>query len=885
MTEFYTGKGMLVFDANDPIAVRSVLPHAKMLDYKGRPHVAVKHDLDAVTILRNIGIEAPSPVNHGWAYPGRYKPWEHQRATVEFLTVNRRAFVLNGLGCVDADTEYLTPTGWVRIADYAGGVVGQFDPQTDAVTFVAPEQYIKLPCPEMIHLKTDYGVDQMLSPEHRVLVYDTNLPERFEVLSAEALDARLGGAPLEYPRRWAWAKGKQISRRSLGFKTTFRPPAREGLPLSEAELRLQVAVCADGYFAKFGDKCIIRVKKERKKIRLRGLLAAAETPYTEVSNDYPTAVGFTVFRFHAPLRTKTFKEWAWESSAAQLAVVADEFVHWDGSVRKKEGRSFSSYDKASSDFIQYACAASGFTSLLSAQVRERRGVVETEWRVSVRPRSDIIGVLHTGVKGVRTSNTARVVPADGMKYCFTVPTGFLLLRRNGCIFATGNSGKSSSALWAAEYLKVNGMIDRVVIVCPKSCTHKVWEDEIFSTLMHRTTVVVEGSRERKLDMAASDSDFLIVNHDGLATISHVIAKDSRISLIIYDESAVLRNGNTRRYKTLKALLKPTMRLWLMTATPCPSAPTDAWAPARLVRPETVPPYFNAFKRQTMIQVSTFKWIPKPEASQLAFAALQPAIRFRTEDCIDLPPVTYQRRACELSPMQHKMMEDMRKHWVSDKDGATITAANAAVKMVKLLQLASGACYDDTGETQLVDAPARLDAVKEIIEEADRKVIIWCPFKHSMNMLKRELALWHQKQMTNPAKDLADMMLGRSSTYVELINGDTSASERQRIITAFQQDDQEPKVLIAHPATAAHGLTLVSANVAIWYGPTFSAELTEQANARINRPGQKHHMTIIQLGSTALEWGAYDVATAKSDRQNKVLDMYRKVLNTPIDAET
>jgi len=544
MTQFYAGRGQLVFEADDPIAVRSVLPHAKMLDYKGRPHVAVKHDLDAVTILRNIGIEAPSPVNHGWAYPGRYKPWEHQRATVEFLTVNRRAFVLNGLG----------------------------------------------------------------------------------------------------------------------------------------------------------------------------------------------------------------------------------------------------------------------------------------------------------------------------------------------------SGKSSSALWAAEYLKVNGLVDRVLIVCPKSCTHKVWEDEIFNTLMHRSAVVVEGSRERKLDMAASTSDYLIVNHDGLATIAAVVAKDPRITLIIYDESAVLRNGQTRRYRTLKAVLKPTTRLWLMTATPCPGAPTDAWAPARLVRPETVPPYFNAFKRQTMIQVSTFKWIPKPEAAQLAYAALQPAIRFRTEDCIDLPPVTYQRRSCDLSPMQHKMMEEMRKHWVSDKDGATITAANAAVKMVKLLQMASGACYDDTGETQLVDAPARLEAVKEIIEEADRKVIIWCPFKHAMNMLKRELSVWRQKQMSNPGKDMADMMLGRSSQYVEMINGDTSAGERARIITAFQQDDQDPKVLIAHPATAAHGLTLVSANVAIWYGPTFSAELTEQANARINRPGQKHHMTIIQLGGHPIEWAAYDVATAKSDRQNKVLDMYRKLINTPIDGE-
>jgi SNF2 family DNA or RNA helicase len=516
---FITGHGMLVFPASDPIAVRSVLPHAKSLEYRGKPHIAVRHDLDAVTILRNIGINAPSPVNHGWDYPGRYKPFDHQRATVEFLTVNRRAFVLSGMG----------------------------------------------------------------------------------------------------------------------------------------------------------------------------------------------------------------------------------------------------------------------------------------------------------------------------------------------------SGKTAAALWATEYLRLHKLVDKVVIVCPKSCTHKVWEDEIFNTLMHRSAVVIEGGRERKLELAASDADFLIVNHDGLATISSVLAKDPRVTLYIYDEASAIRNSMTNRYKTLKGLLKPATRLWLLTATPCPNQPTDAWALARLVRPETVPPYFLAFKRQTMIQVSNFKWVPKPEATQMAYAAMQPAIRFRTEDCIDLPPVTYQNRACDLSPEQHRMMEQMRKHLVADNDGATITAANAAVKLIKILQLAQGAVYDDTGETQLVQAPDRLATLKEIIEEADHKVIVWCPFKHVMKHLKTELS-----------KDWG----------VELINGDTSAGERTRIISAFQQVDQDPKVLIAHPATAAHGLTLVSANICVWYGPTFSSEMYEQANARVARPGQKHHMTVIHLGSVGVEWDAYGVAASKIDRQKKVLDLYRKLVALP-----
>lgn len=862
----FVGKGQLVFEVPDPIAVRAVLPHAKTITYKGKPHVVVKHELDAVMILRNIGIDAPSPVNYGWQYPGRYQPFKHQKATVEFLTLNRRAFVLSGMGCVDADTEYLSATGWRRIANYDGGRVTQYDPETGGTRLVTPHEYIKLPCDEMYHLTTKYGVDQMLSAEHRVLVYDRERRDRYEVLSAEALERRLAGEPLSAPSRWAWEKHGQISRRSLGFATTFSPAGGKGISLSDEALRVQVAVCADGYIPKAKTGwCYVRVKKERKKLRLRQLLTAANIVWDEKSNDYPTAVGFTTFKFIPPLQEKTYGAWAWEATKEQLSVVADEFVHWDGSLRKAGGRTFSSYSKESADFIQYACAASGFTATLTAHTRQRRGRVETEYVVLVRAKADVLGVM-TGLPedrvagkkcGVRGYSMPKVPTSDGFKYCFSVPSGFLILRRNGCIFATGNSGKTAATLWAAEYLMQKKLVRRALIVCPKSCTHKVWEDAVFQTIMHRTAVVVEGSRERKRELYTSSAEYVIVNHDGLATISDLINADDALDLVVYDEASVLRNGQTQRYKTLKGILKPVTRLWLLTATPCPNAPTDAWALARLIKPETVPPYFGSFKRQTMFQVTNFKWVAKPEGTKLAYDAMQPAIRFRTEDCIDLPPVTYQNRACTLSTEQTKMLKAMAKDFVADKDGATITAANAAVKMVKMLQLCGGVCYDDAGNAVLVDPGDRLSTLMEILEEADHKVIVWCPYKHAMAMIRQEVS---------------------KVCGVAVINGDVSTGERSRIITEFQDESNPLKVLVAHPATAAHGLTLTAANIVVWYGPTFSAEMYEQAVARVVRPGQKHHMTVIHLGSAALEWDAYDVAKEKVGRQKKILALYNKLLD-------
>lgn len=440
---------------------------------------------------------------------------------------------------------------------------------------------------------------------------------------------------------------------------------------------------------------------------------------------------------------------------------------------------------------------------------------------------------------------------------------FLTVNRRGFVLSGLGSGKSASAIWAAEYLMQHGIVRRALIVCPKSCMQKVWGDELFRTAPGRPYVILEGSRERKRSLYESAADVVVVNHDGMVSLQDLICRDPRLDLIIYDEASALRNAATNRYKAVKAACKPSTRLWLMTATPCPNAPTDAWALARLVRPETVPQYFGSFKRQTMMQVSNFKWVPKPGSAKVAYDVLQPAIRYRTEDCIDLPPVTHQDRVCTLSAEQRVMIKSMAKSFAANKGGATITAANAAVMMMKIMQLAGGVVYDDSGAAALVDPGDRLAVVQEIVDEADRKVIIWCPFKHAMELIKTTL------------NDAAGY------TQAEIINGDVSGPERARIITEFTDESHPLKVLVAHPATAAHGLTLVSANISVWYGPTFSAELKAQADGRIVRPGQKHHMTIIHIGATKLEWEAYGVANDKMDRQEKILSMYRNLLDNPL----
>jgi SNF2 family DNA or RNA helicase len=296
---------------------------------------------------------------------------------------------------------------------------------------------------------------------------------------------------------------------------------------------------------------------------------------------------------------------------------------------------------------------------------------------------------------------------------------------------------------------------------------------------------------------------------------------------------------------------------MMTGTPAPNAPTDVWALCRLVKPETVPTYFTQFKMMTMLQLSTYKWIPKHDAYDTAYRVMQPAIRFRLEDCVDLPPTTVIRKECELSPEQLKAYKAMTQHYAMQTDsGEVITAANAAVRLSKLIQIGLGGAYGADGEVHEIPATSRLEVLKESIEEAGAKVIVFVPFRSALQAVVKYL---------------------RQFWSVEYVDGTVSATKRAEIFKNFQQA-ADPHILVAHPKTAAHGLTLVAADTIVWYGPIFSNELYQQANARIVRTGQTRHTNIIELCASEVEKEAYALVKTKEGRQQKILSLYANVFD-------
>jgi SNF2 family DNA or RNA helicase len=431
---------------------------------------------------------------------------------------------------------------------------------------------------------------------------------------------------------------------------------------------------------------------------------------------------------------------------------------------------------------------------------------------------------------------------------------FLTLNRRAFVLSEMGTGKSSAALWAVDYLRQRKHVKRVLVVCPVSVT-KVWADEGFTTTPHLSVGIMMGTRAKRLDVLAAGHPICVINFDGLTSLSKEL-KD-KFDLIIVDEASAYRNAQTKRWKALRSLLTPEIRLWMMGGTPVPNAPTDAWAQCRLVNPSSVPPSFKLFQETVMRQVGPYKWVPKDGSRGIVWSVMQPAIRFEKKDCIDLPPITYNNRYCELSSDQLKAFETMRKTMRHEDENVSITAANAAVRVVKLQQICCGIVKDDMGDPVILDDAPRIDALLELLEEIEGKVIVFVPFIYVMQRLKQVLSEHYS---------------------CVVVNGSVHNTERSRIFSEFQNDPTGPKVLIAHPQTTAHGLTLTAASNIIWYAPIFSIEQYEQANARIDRTGQTNACTVTHIGAHPFEWAIYKALQAKASLQSALLQLYQQVLD-------
>lgn len=802
----------LVLNLKDPDRVTSVIPGAKIIDYKGHPLVAVNHGLEETKVLRNLGMDAPSPINFHYDWPGRYKPYAHQQVTSEFLTMNPRAFCNNGMGCIAGDEI-------VRVSRKGKS----FETKLRDLH----SKFHSLPDKDSWKVRSLMGsrfgmnrlVDSLYKGEQATLRFTLEDGKTFRCTP----DHRIARPDGSWSEAGSLSVGDSLVTNGRVMLTCFKcGKARE----------------VDKYYAttaiRRGHACNeCRHAEHRQKI-------TGEKNPSWIGGQFVDGDGYVRKLAHGHHRADK-KGYVYEhilvaEAAYGFPITTDYHVHHinenktDNRIENLEVLTVSEHHKRHDSRVH-----------LDDTISAKGG------RVVVFPKeSPIISIEDGGT-------------TDVYDLCMESPHNNFVI--NGVV--VHNSGKTVSVLWAFDYLRKAGVVSKMLVISPLSTLERAWGDEIFRNFPEMSFAVLHGTREKRHKLLANDFDIYIINHDGIKapeTVKALVEREG-LDLVVIDEIASFRNASTDRWKALNTLVNGNLKaglpekewVWGLTGTPIPNAPTDAWAQIRLINPTKVPRYFGQFRDTVMKPVGQFRWIPRENAVEYVHGVMTPAIRFAREDCIDLPPTTYVTRQTELTPEQKKAFDEMLRKFHTECESGSITAVNEAVKMSKLIQILCGVAYGANGEEVVIPAKPRIELVREIIDESSSKVLVFVPLTAALEVVAEELS---------------------KSFSVAVVHGKTSKHQRDEIFSAFQQQ-ADPRVIVANPGTLQHGLTLTAASTVIWFAPIHSNESWQQANARVTRPGQKRNTLIVSIEATPLERKIYDRLAGKQKMQGLLLDLLKE----------
>lgn len=398
-----------------------------------------------------------------------------------------------------------------------------------------------------------------------------------------------------------------------------------------------------------------------------------------------------------------------------------------------------------------------------------------------------------------------------------------LLDRSAAALLWGmGTGKTVTTLTAINALLYDRMEDGpALVIAPKRVAEDTWakETQKWEHLRHLRVLKIMGTaaeRTRALETAGGPraADVYVINRENVCWLTDALKGKWPFPIVVLDELSSFKSAAAKRWKALRRVRGRIRRIYGLTGTPRPNGLEDLWPEMYLLdQGVRLGRTLGAFRQAYLLPEKmnghiVYKYKPRPGAEEEVYAKLSDiAMSIRKEDVLALPGQIYEDVTVtppEAVLRAYKRFEREKVLEVTDADGGIIAGTEAALTN-KLLQYANGAIYDMEGKAHHIH-DLKLDALEELIEEAGGDpVLVLYAYKHDAERIRQRIPC----RRLDTSKDIEDWNAGRIP------------------------------VALCHPASVGHGLNLQDGgHITIWFGLTWSLELYQQANERLNRPGQK-----------------------------------------------
>lgn len=392
------------------------------------------------------------------------------------------------------------------------------------------------------------------------------------------------------------------------------------------------------------------------------------------------------------------------------------------------------------------------------------------------------------------------------------------------LFLDMGLGKTVTTLTAIDELMFNSFdVQRVLVIAPKRVAEDTWsrETEKWDHLKHLRISKILGSAKQRIEALHAAADIYVINRENSKwLVDYYKAKRHwPFDMVVIDELSSFKSNTSQRFKALKGVTPLINRMVGLTGTPTPNGYLDLWPQMYLLdRGERLGKTLTGYRERYFTPgrrngYTVFEWDLKDGAEKVIQNKVKDiCISMSAKDYLELPERVNNEVVVTMDPKAQELYTRLEKELILEIEDKDITALSAATLTNKLLQMANGAVYDQEKEVAHIH-DEKLEALEEIIEFNQEPILVFYNFKHDYQRLMDRFKKLKPRTLET-SKDIKDWNEGKI------------------------------RLLLCHPASVGHGLNIqAGGHIIVWFGLTWSLELYQQANARLDRQGQTHRVII------------------------------------------